>query len=293
VWLKLKKSAQFYSENHKIQADLYLPKNHKKGEKWPAIILCHGFAGIREAFLPEYATEFARNGFAALIFDYRGFGDSEGARGRLIPDEQITDIRNAITYLQTLDEIDVNNISLWGTSFGGANAICVAAMDKRVKSLVVQLAFGNGERVIKGNLSPEEQKKLDTVLQRAWEKYVTKNKSLGLSPDQLLKDQESKDFYAKVETKYPKLDVKIPFISLKYIMEHKPENHISNVKVPVLIIAAEKDTPCPVEESKILYEKANNPKKLHILKNTKHYEVYDPHNLTLTAQKAVEWFVNT
>ena len=31
-----------------------------------------------------------------MIFDYRGFGDSEGERGRLVPAEQVVDIRNAV-----------------------------------------------------------------------------------------------------------------------------------------------------------------------------------------------------
>jgi uncharacterized protein len=286
----LKKSVQFYSESHKIEADIYMPESYAKDRKWPAIILCHGFAGIKEILLPSYASEFAKNGFISLVFDHRGFGDSQGVRGRLIPEEQIADIRNAITYLTTVEEVDENNIHLWGTSFGGANAICVAAIDKRVKSLVVQLAFANGERVIKGKLNEEERKKLDNVLKKAWEKYVTKNKILGLSPNQILKDSESQEFYSKVEEQYPKVKTKIPFFTLKHIIEHKPENHISNVSAPILLIAAEKDIACPVEESQILYEKANHPKKLHILKDTKHYEVYEGANLKNTTQKAVEWF---
>jgi len=68
------------------------------------------------------------SGYAVLAFDYRGFGESEGERGRLVPAEQMTDIRNAVTYMQTLGEVDPERIGLWGTSFGGANAIIEAQL---------------------------------------------------------------------------------------------------------------------------------------------------------------------
>ena len=79
----MKQEVVFYSENCKIIGDLYLPENAGPDEKYPAVVLCHGFSGIREILLPPYAELFAQNGFAALIFDYRGFGDSEGERGRI------------------------------------------------------------------------------------------------------------------------------------------------------------------------------------------------------------------
>ncbi len=286
----MKKEIYFYSEGFKIAGDLYIPDNYSEGDKLPAIILCHGFAGIKELLLPAYAESFAKNGFIAIVFDYRGFGDSEGERGRLVPQEQVVDIRNAITYLETVPEIDSEKIGLWGTSFGGANAIVTAAMDNRAKCLVVQLTFGNGERVITGGQSDEEKKKLQTMLTKAWQRAVTKNKPLKLSVDRILTDQQSKDFFKTAIEKFPKLGVKIPVLTLQQTIEYAPENFISAVRVPIFIVAAEKDAVNPLKESEYLFEKANHPKSFYCVEDATHYEVYEGEKFEITSQKQIEWF---
>ena len=119
----MKKTIEFYSEGSLIKGDLHFPDTLEEGKTYPAIVLCHGFAGVKEMLLPNYAKSFAKEGYITLNFDYRGFGESEGERFNLNKTNQIIDIRNAITYLQTLDEVDTEKIALWGTSYGGANAI--------------------------------------------------------------------------------------------------------------------------------------------------------------------------
>ncbi|MFH1428131.1 MAG: alpha/beta hydrolase [Candidatus Margulisiibacteriota bacterium] len=286
----MKKDINFYSEGQKIAGNLYFPDNYQEGNKYPGIILCHGFAGIKEVLLPPYAESFAKAGFIALVFDYRGFGDSEGDRGRLIPQEQVTDIRNAITYLQSLPEIEPEKLGLWGTSFGGANAIYTSAADKRVQAVAVQLTFGNGERVIKQPLSPEDSDKLDQTTRKVWERLVNKNKDLKLSPDQILTDEDSKIFYQDIIKKYPEIQTKISLTTLRHTMEYKPEEVITSVNKPVLIIAAEHDAACPLEESKMLYDKANEPKLFHLLKGAKHYDTYTGEFFKESCGQAVQWF---
>ena len=60
--------------------------------------------------------------------------------------EQIDDIRNAISFFEAQPQVDPERIGLWGTSFGGANAPYAAAVDSRVKAVVGQVGFGDGER---------------------------------------------------------------------------------------------------------------------------------------------------
>jgi cephalosporin-C deacetylase-like acetyl esterase len=80
-----------------------------------------------------------------------------------VPQEQVADIRNAITFVQTLKEADEEKIGLWGTSFGGANCIYAASVDERVKALAVQLTFASGKRMITGELEEEERNKLRDI----------------------------------------------------------------------------------------------------------------------------------
>jgi len=286
----MKQEVVFYSESCKIIGDLYLPDNLPQAAKLPVVILCHGFSGIREILLPPYAEFFAQNGFAALVFDYRGFGDSEGERGRLVPAEQVVDIRNAITFMETLPQVDPERIGLWGTSFGGANAIYTAAIDKRVKCISVQITFGSGERMVAGGMNDEAREKLLSTLQKAWQRAVTKNKPLMLNMDQILTDPDSKEFYQKTVEIHPKLKNRLPLMTIKESMECRPENQIGGLNIPVMIIGATGDIVCPVEESKILYEKACEPKELYIIEGARHYDVYEGDNFHLSAGKALEWY---
>ena len=285
-----KRSIVFYSEGCKLVGDLFLPDTTPDVTGVPAIILCHGFAGIREILLPPYAEAFAGAGFAALIFDYRGFGDSEGERGRLVPAEQRADIRNAITFLETLPEIDADRIGLWGTSFGGANAICTAARDNRVKCLAVQITFGSGERMVASGLSDAEREKLLSTIQKAWQRAVTKNKPLYLTLDQILTDPDSKAFYQQMVERVPKLKTRLPLLTIRESMEYRPEDCLAAVQVPILIIGAEQDIVCPLEESKTLFAKARPPKELTLIAGARHYDVYEGEYFKQSSGKAIEWF---
>jgi fermentation-respiration switch protein FrsA (DUF1100 family) len=46
---------------------------------------------------------------------------------------------------------------------------------------------------------------------------------------------------------------------------------------------------CPVKESKILYEKAREPKELFIIDSARHYDVYEGEHFKLSAGKVLEW----
>ena len=91
----------FFSEGSRIEADFFLPDHPAPdGRPLPGIVLCHGYSGLRFQLLPDFGRIFADAGHAVLSIDYRGFGGSEGPRWRLMPLEQVEDIRNAITFLQ-------------------------------------------------------------------------------------------------------------------------------------------------------------------------------------------------
>jgi len=283
----MKTDIQFYSEGSLIKGHLYTPDAASNA---PIVILVHGFAGVKEMLLPAFAEHFAANGMAALTFDYRGFGESEGIPGRLVPHEQITDIRNAITFATTLDGINSNRIGLWGTSYGGANAIVAASRDRRVNVLCVQLTFGNGERVIMGDKSEEEKEKFRESIHRIWSKAVTDNKQMMLGVNRLLADEQSKKFYSEFVQKFDALKVKLPFLTMKETMEHVPEEYIGKINIPISITVATGDTVNPPEESYRLYELANEPKALFEIENAAHYEVYEGIYFNQTVAQQTEWF---
>lgn len=126
-------------------------------DRSPVIILCQGFCGIRKILLPAFADQFAKAGFATITFDYHGFGDSDGERGRLVPAQQIEDIHAVIDWVRQQPTLDASRIGLWGTSFGGCHVMAVAAQNPSIKCVVSQLPFADGEALVTAGMSEGEK----------------------------------------------------------------------------------------------------------------------------------------
>lgn len=111
----------------------------------PLVVMGHGFSGTRHERMPAFAERFVAAGAAALCFDYRRFGDSEGEPRQLIDiKSQHDDWRAAIAYARTLPGIDPERIVLWGSSFSGGHVIQVAAEDPRIAAVISQVPFTDG-----------------------------------------------------------------------------------------------------------------------------------------------------
>ncbi|VBA36408.1 hypothetical protein LAUMK13_01132 [Mycobacterium innocens] len=103
----------------------------------PAIVMAHGFAGTRDTGLLNYAGAFADAGIDALVFDYRGFGDSEGSpRQHVSFRRQRQDYHAAIAAARQLPGVDPARIAVWGTSYSGGHVVAVAAQDPRIAAAV-------------------------------------------------------------------------------------------------------------------------------------------------------------
>lgn len=103
----------------------------------PCVVMAHGFGGTRDTGLLGYAEAFAQAGIDAFVFDYRGFGDSQGApRQDVSFRRQRQDYHAAIAAARRLPGVDPDRIALWGTSYSGGHVIAVAAQDGRVAAVV-------------------------------------------------------------------------------------------------------------------------------------------------------------
>ena len=111
----------------------------------PCVVIAHGFDGVREQRLDAYAERFAAAGMASLVFDYRGFGSSDGEPRQLVdPKAQLDDWRAAIACARALDGVDPGRIALWGTSTSGGHVVRLAAEDDRIAAVVAQMPLLDG-----------------------------------------------------------------------------------------------------------------------------------------------------
>jgi dipeptidyl aminopeptidase/acylaminoacyl peptidase len=279
----------FYSEGSRLEGDYFLPTDLRPGERRPGIVLCHGYSGIRNLILPDYAKIFAAAGYVVLSFDYRGFGGSEGPKWRIMALEQIDDIRNAITWLEAQPEIDARRIGVWGTSNGGAHAPYVAGVDERVKAAVGQVGYGDGRRLIMEIRTPEERRALETLLTEDRRKRVLTGHGGAATCDVLLASPQTRAFFAEALKAAPELYCEIPWASAEKTMEYRPIDVVDRIAPRALmLIGAEKDDLCKFDGYRDLYERAREPKKLIGLPIT-HYEIYTPTWVEKSARLALDW----
>lgn len=271
-----------------IALTLNTPATHTRH---PVIILCQGFCGIRKMLLPAFAAKFAEAGFATITFDYRGFGDSDGERGRLLPAQQIEDIHSVIDWVRQQSTLDDARIGLWGTSFGGCHVMAVAAQDPEIKCVVSQLAFADGEALVTAGMSPQEKADFIATLDKMAQKKLDTGKEMMVAITRVVSDSESKAFFDASKQLYPEIDIKIPFLTIRETLNYKPARYAADVTCPTLVVVAGKDTVNPPEQGRALYDAlAARQKVLYEEKEARHYDVYSGDYFTQVSGVESNWF---
>lgn len=152
----MSKPVTFYSEGVKLAGDLFLPADLQPAERRAGIVLCHGYTGVRSIYLTDNARVLTEAGYVVLTFDYKGWGDSEGPKSRLAPYSRVADVQAALTFLSAQPEVDAGRLGIYGTSYGGATVVWVAAIDPRVQCVVAVVGIGNGARWMRSVRRPDE-----------------------------------------------------------------------------------------------------------------------------------------
>jgi fermentation-respiration switch protein FrsA (DUF1100 family) len=127
----------FQSEGETLVGNLYLPAHYKPGDKLPTVIVTGAWMTIKEQMPGVYAQKLADRGFAALAFDFRSWGESGGKlRSFESPTVKIADIKNAVSFLQTVDAVDADRIAGLGICASAGYMAVATAEDSRIKSLI-------------------------------------------------------------------------------------------------------------------------------------------------------------
>ncbi len=111
----------------------------------PCVVMAHGIAGTKDSGLEPYAERFAATGADVLVFDYRGFGTSDGLPRQVVDHRKHRDdYRAAVAHARALAGVDPDRIVLWGTSYSGGHVIAVAADDPLIGGVIAQNAAMDG-----------------------------------------------------------------------------------------------------------------------------------------------------
>ena len=290
----MRERISYYSDGLKLSGILNTPDS--QGKRFPGVVLVPGFMSTADAFFPGFADELNKGGFVSLTMDFRGFGQSEGVRGEVIPYLQIYDASNAISYLQSRPEVNPDKIAILGVSLGGGEVAYIAARDRRVKAVASMVLVGDGVRRMR-RFRTEEQ--WQTLMQKVQEDRINRavtgkskefrgflkqgTDSVLIMPPDLtssLKEAEQVEDDKGNSTTLATVDGWLGY---------KPEEIIDKVSpTPILFVQAEKDE-LEADDADILYRKAKEPKKLFTLKDGVHFDVYGKRTNEVM-KPVLEWF---
>ena len=288
----MKQPVTFYSEGFRLVGDVYYPEGLQPGETRAGIVLCHGYTGVKDLYLPDNARVLNQAGYIVLTFDYKGWGDSEGSKSRLAPYSRVYDVLAAVTCLGSMPQVNEDAIGIYGTSYGGATVVWAGAIDTRVKGIVSVVGIGHGARWMRSVRRPDEwfdllaRSKTDRVqrVQSGKSEFVERS-------DILLPDRQSAELAAAARRGNPSAVNTIPLEYVDDTLLFNPEWVVDKIAPrPILFITSDNDRLVPPEESKQLYAKAGEPKKLLVLNGYGHYEVYEEPAFSEVMNATVAWY---
>ena len=282
----------FFSEGLRLVGDLYKPDDLRTGERRAGIVLCHGYTGVKDLYLPDNARVLVEAGYAVLAFDYKGWGESEGPRTRLAPYSRVADVQAALTCLGAQAEVDESRLGIYGTSYGGATVVWTGAVDRRVRCIVSVVGIGHGERWMRSVRRPDEWfDLLDRSASDRVKRAADGESELVDRNEILLPDRQSAELAAAARRNVPSALDTLPLEYVDETLGFHPEWVVDKIAPrPILFIATDDDRLVPPEESRSLYDKAGEPKKLVVLQGYGHYEVYAEPAFSEVMRETLAWF---
>jgi fermentation-respiration switch protein FrsA (DUF1100 family) len=296
----VRRTVSFTSSGETLRGWLYLPRGARPGKSLPGIVTANALTGIKEINLPEYAQRFAQAGFAALIFDYRYWGESSGEpRYHVAPMEQREDISNAVSFLAAQPEVDPDRVGGWGISMGGGHMLFLAAWEPRFKA-VVAVSTGIG-RPREGEPLAREQaqvryQELLAASQVEHASRLTANITTlqAWCPEPAdgcaLPVKEAYDWYEQAKRSFaPTFENKLSSTSFQNMLSDDVGFAIHLAKAPILILHPDRDV-VPVDNVLFYYKRAAEPKRLVVLSGLHTTTYAGGKHLEEAAREAIAWF---
>ena len=276
----------FYSDGLKISAILFMPNSTSR---CPGIVLPQGTVGLKEHYRsPAICSLLADAGFAALTFDYQGFGESEGPTGQprnqIVPVQQIQNVRDALTFLSAQPGVDPKRLALFGFCWGGTHSVYVGSTDCRVKCVVEIGGMGDGTRWLRSIRQPEEWDEFLRRIEADRVRRVLTGSSVTVPFGEILigspvAREGRQRIIAEIAPASPPYRTPDATIqTAERILEYRPEEVVDRLSPrPLLIMHSGSDDLVPLEEAESLNRKAGEPKSFVVFPGARHHDVYlDP-----------------
>ena len=281
----------FKSQVVKLAGLLFTPENFDASKKYPTVVFSGPFNQIKEQMGAAYGKKMAALGYVFLSFDHLGYGDSEGEiRDNENSFIKMESIRDAISYLGTLEFVDRTRLYGLGGCASGGYMPLVAVTDKRLAAIATVSGMMDNKASYFGVMTKEQLMPLFEMANAARQKaYETGEVDYydALNMDNTDPSNEGYDYYmterAGKQT-YPNYSHLAP----QFLFENAPltsaVDYAPYLYTPYLGIIGETSLPKEGEALQPLhtgplttafYEAASEPKELFVVAGASHVNLYD------------------
>jgi uncharacterized protein len=284
---------RFYRDGVSLAGTLLLPDGLDAGHRMPTVVQGPGWLGLRdgEIYRP-YHEALLEAGIGVFVFDYRGFGGSDGDASYLDPMSQVADWRAAIDYLESRPEVDSSRLGAFGSGgTGGGNAIMAGGLDARLKAVVSQVPIADGRDWLKRMRREHEWHDfLERIRQDRLERASTGRAEMVAPRDGIMvptPERKTTTIKSDVDHRVPE---SVELASAEAIFAYRPIDVVDRIAPRALmIICVENDATTPEDHAYALYDRAGGPKRLVVQTGTTHYAAYAQYQAIVNPM-IVDWF---
>ncbi|MFH1951042.1 MAG: alpha/beta fold hydrolase [Pseudomonadota bacterium] len=299
----MRKDIEFKSQGEKCRGWLYTPDSGKG--PFPVVVMAGGWCYVKEIVMPHYADFFVKAGLSVLIFNYRCLGNSDGQpRQHVNPNDQIEDYKDAISFVETLPEVDPNRVGIWGISYSGGHVLVTGATDPRVKCIVSTIpvvdGYSNMQRV-HGTVG--FRKLMKAVMDDRRKRFGgAASEYIAMSAENVSETlctwpfpETYKIFTDIQKTEAPQHEHRNTIESVELLMSYNVFPYLNRIlNTPTLMLVAEGDDLTLWDlEIQAYNQIASARKKLFVIPNSSHMALYsDRSKLEIAAEAATAWLAD-
>ncbi len=262
----------------------------------PCVVMAHGFGCTRDMGLEPFAERFVAAGADVLLFDYRGFGDSDGDERQVVDHARHRDdYRAVLAHARRLDGVDPDRAVLWGSSYSGGHVVAVAADDGRVGGVISQGAAMDGRAAtleIVRYAGLRQLLRLSAVALVDQVRHLLRRPSRSVAlvgpPGALaaITAPDAQDGYGAIAT--PTFRNDMPARCILRIALNRPVTSARRLRAPLLLVMATRDSIAPPAAVERVARLAQGPVDLLRLE-VGHFDIYlgEPFETSVARQVAL------
>jgi len=299
----MRTNVTFDSAGLKLAGHLYTPDDQTTARR-PAIVVGHPGSGVKEQAAGLYAQRLAEQGFVALAFDAAYQGESEGEpRGLEDPAHRVEDLKAAVSFLTTHDEVDHDRIGALGICASGGYALTAAATDHRIKAVATVSGVDIARQFRDGADGAQDPAVIQAMLDAAGSARTAEARGEGVETFPIFPDTaeqaralggqhgfEGFEYYCTPRAQHPRSATSFTWTSVDHMASFDAFRFVGLIapRPLLLIVGREAVTSWMSVEA---FQNARGPKELHWIDGASHVDLYDKDQyVTPAVAKLTEFF---